>query len=104
MTLRYMKHAPEAYLDQDASAIAAHMSGAGDREAEARVEAARAPSNRREGTDGTFWGRRRGVARTGRTGRTEPDGGARERGGKRTEADSSGRSRNDPQALMSPLL
>jgi integrase len=42
MTLRYMKHAPEAYLDQDASAIAAHMTGAGDREAEARAEAARA--------------------------------------------------------------
>jgi hypothetical protein len=41
MTLRYMKHAPEAYLDQDASAIAAHMTGAGDREAEARAEARR---------------------------------------------------------------
>jgi integrase len=41
MTLRYMKHAPEAYLDQDASAIAAHMTGVGDREAEARAEAAR---------------------------------------------------------------
>jgi integrase len=41
MTMRYMKHAPEAYQDQDASAIAAHMSGATDREAEARVEAAR---------------------------------------------------------------
>jgi hypothetical protein len=36
-----MKHAPEAYLDQDASAIAAHMAGATDREAEARVDAAR---------------------------------------------------------------
>jgi integrase len=42
MTLRYMKHAPEAYLDQDASAIAAHMTGPGDREAEARAAAARA--------------------------------------------------------------
>jgi len=42
MTLRYMRHAPEAYLDQDASAIAAHMTGAGDREAEARAAAARA--------------------------------------------------------------
>jgi integrase len=41
MTLRYMKHAPEAYLDQDAAAIAAHMSGETDRETEARAEAAR---------------------------------------------------------------
>ena len=41
MTLRYMQHAPEAYLDQDAAAIAAHMTGITDREAEARVEAAR---------------------------------------------------------------
>lgn len=37
-----MKHAPETYLDQDASAIAAHMTGTGDRKAEARAEAARA--------------------------------------------------------------
>ena len=36
MTLRYMKHTPEAYLDQHASAIATHMTGAGDREGEAR--------------------------------------------------------------------
>jgi integrase len=41
MTLRYMKHAPEAYLDEDAAAIAAHMAGTTDREATARVEAAR---------------------------------------------------------------
>ena len=41
MTLRYMQHAPEAYLDQDAAAIAAHMAPAGDREQAARAEAAR---------------------------------------------------------------
>jgi integrase len=41
MTMRYMKHAPEAYLDQDASAIAAHMAGTTERESAARVEAAR---------------------------------------------------------------
>jgi integrase len=41
MTMRYMKHAPEAYLDQDAAAIAAHMAGTTDYEAAARVEAAR---------------------------------------------------------------
>jgi integrase len=41
MTLRYMKHAPEAYLDEDAAAIAAHMGGQHNREATARVEAAR---------------------------------------------------------------
>ncbi len=41
MTLRYMQHAPEAYLDQDAAAIAGHMAGKADREAEARAEAAR---------------------------------------------------------------
>jgi integrase len=40
MTMRYMKHAPEAYLDQDAAAIAAHMS-ATDPETEARAEPAR---------------------------------------------------------------
>lgn len=39
MTLRYMKHAPEAYLDEDARAIAGHMQR--DQEAEARAEAAR---------------------------------------------------------------
>ena len=41
MTLRYMKHAPEAYLDEDAAAIAAHMTGQGNREGMARAEAAR---------------------------------------------------------------
>jgi hypothetical protein len=41
MTLRYMKHAPEAYLDEDAAAIAAHMTGQGNRETAARIEAAR---------------------------------------------------------------
>ena len=41
MTLRYMQHAPESYLDEDAAAIAAHMAGEGNRETVARVEAAR---------------------------------------------------------------
>ena len=41
MTMRYMKHAPEAFLDTDAERIASHMSGATDREAAARTEAAR---------------------------------------------------------------
>ncbi len=41
MTMRYMKHAPEAYIAEDGEAIARHMSGEGDREAAARVEAAR---------------------------------------------------------------
>jgi hypothetical protein len=36
-----MKHAPEAYLDQDAAAITARMTGTTDPEAEGRVEAAR---------------------------------------------------------------
>jgi len=35
VTLRYMRHAPEAYLDQDAKAIAAHMK----RDQEAQVPA-----------------------------------------------------------------
>jgi integrase len=38
MTMRYMKHAPEAYLDSDAAAIVAHMSGRTDAEAAARAE------------------------------------------------------------------
>ncbi|HVN33302.1 MAG TPA: site-specific integrase [Thermoanaerobaculaceae bacterium] len=42
MTMRYMKHAPEAYLDEDGALIAAHMNGVGDREADARADAARA--------------------------------------------------------------
>ena len=41
MTLRYMKHAPEAYLDQDAAAIVARMTAPTDPEAVARAEAAR---------------------------------------------------------------
>lgn len=41
MTLRYMRHAPESYLDEDAAAIEAHMAGKGNREAAARVRAAR---------------------------------------------------------------
>ena len=41
MTMRYMKHAPEAFLDQDAAAVAAHLSGESDQEAVARVAAAR---------------------------------------------------------------
>jgi integrase len=41
MTMRYMKHAPEAYLDQDAAAIASHLVGTTDPEAVARVDAAR---------------------------------------------------------------
>ncbi len=41
MTLRYMKHAPEAYLDADGQAIAAHMAGITDHEAAARTAAAR---------------------------------------------------------------
>ncbi len=36
-----MQHAPEAYLDQDAAAIAGHMAVAMDPEQAARVEAAR---------------------------------------------------------------
>ncbi len=41
MTMRYMKHAPEAYLQEDAAAIAGHMAGKSDPEAAARAEAAR---------------------------------------------------------------
>lgn len=41
MTMRYMKHAPEAYMDEDAAAIERHMSGETDQEAAARVLAAR---------------------------------------------------------------
>jgi integrase len=41
MTMRYMQHAPEAYMDQDAAAIASHMSGAADQEQTAQAEAAR---------------------------------------------------------------
>jgi len=41
MTPRYMKHAPEAFLDEDAASVAAHLGGAKNAEAEARVTAAR---------------------------------------------------------------
>ncbi len=41
MTLRYMKHAPEAYLDEDAATIEQHMIGETDREVAARASAAR---------------------------------------------------------------
>ena len=41
MTLRYMKHAPEAYVDTDVATIEQHMSGSTDREAAARTTAAR---------------------------------------------------------------
>jgi integrase len=41
MTMRYMQHAPEAYLDTDAERIAAQMDGTSDQESEARVQAAR---------------------------------------------------------------
>jgi hypothetical protein len=43
MTLRYMKHAPEAYLDEDMATIAAH-DGQGNRERQ-RVEAPRREFN-----------------------------------------------------------
>ncbi len=41
MTLRYMQHAPEAYLDEDAATIEQPMSGKTDREATAGASAAR---------------------------------------------------------------
>ena len=41
MTMRYMKHAPEAFLDTDAERIASHMAGATDRETAARADVAR---------------------------------------------------------------
>ena len=40
MTMRYMAHAPEAYMQEDAAAIAARMTGV-DTEVEARIQAAR---------------------------------------------------------------
>ncbi len=42
MSLRYMRHAPEAFLDEDAAGVASHLSGATDLEAAARAAAARA--------------------------------------------------------------
>jgi len=41
MSLRYARHSPEAYLDQDATAIDAQLDGTRDREAGARAQAAR---------------------------------------------------------------
>lgn len=41
MTLRYMRHAPEAYLEEDGAKIAAHMSATTDQETAARAEVAR---------------------------------------------------------------
>jgi integrase len=37
LSLRYMQHAPQAYLDEDAAAFAAHMRGRRNLETEARV-------------------------------------------------------------------
>jgi hypothetical protein len=48
MTMRYMKQAPQAYLDQDAAAIAARMTGAANPELAAQVEAARRELRRHE--------------------------------------------------------
>jgi len=42
MTMRYMKHAPEAYLSEDGAKIAAHMLGTTDAQVAARTAAARA--------------------------------------------------------------
>ena len=42
MALRYMKHAPEAYFAEDAAKVAASLTGALDREREARAASARA--------------------------------------------------------------
>ena len=41
MTMRYMQHAPEAYLAEDGAVIAAHMAGTTDQEVEARAQAVR---------------------------------------------------------------
>ena len=35
MTMRYLKHAPESYFPEDAARLAASLTGAHDREAEA---------------------------------------------------------------------
>ena len=40
--MRYMKHAPEAYFAEDAARVAGSLTGARDREEEARVELVRA--------------------------------------------------------------
>jgi len=41
MAMRYMKHAPEAYFAEDAARVAGSLTGAQDREEEARVELVR---------------------------------------------------------------
>jgi integrase len=41
MTLRYMKHAPESYFQEDAAKLAASISGERNREAEAQAALAR---------------------------------------------------------------
>jgi Phage integrase family/NAD(P)-binding Rossmann-like domain len=40
MTMRYMKHAPEAFLDEDAACIERQMTGRSNQEAEARAQVA----------------------------------------------------------------
>ncbi len=42
MAMRYMKHAPEAYFAEDAAKVAGSLTGARDREEEARVDLVRA--------------------------------------------------------------
>ena len=42
MAMRYMKHAPEAYFVEDAARVAGSLTGARDREEEARVALVRA--------------------------------------------------------------
>ncbi len=46
MAMRYMKHAPEAYFAEDAAKVAGSLTGARDREAEARVMLAQAALRR----------------------------------------------------------
>ncbi len=46
MALRYMKHAPEAYFEEDAAKVAASLNGELDREREARAVMARAKLQR----------------------------------------------------------
>jgi integrase len=41
MTLRYMKHAPESYFQEDAAKVAASLSGERNREADAQATLAR---------------------------------------------------------------
>ena len=41
MTMRYLRHAPESFFAEDAAKIAASVSGAQDREAQAQAALAR---------------------------------------------------------------